>query len=659
MDIAVDELTFAQASQAVGELDASIAHHNHRYHQLAAPEISDAQYDALVVRRRAILRRFPELATPEPVGAAPAAGFRKVTHHRPMLSLQNAFGAELGDFVKQLRRRLPDEQALVFQAEPKIDGLACSLRYENGRLTLAATRGDGVVGEDVTANVRTIADVPHELPPWVSPEIEVRGEVYMERAAFVALNAARAEAGEPLFATPRNAAAGSLRQLDPAITAQRPLRFFAYELHGPEPLPTQQAVRQALVDCGFQVPEPAPLIGSVELAYHGSLRNPPRPDPLAFDTDGVVYKLNDRALHERLGSTAHHPRWAVAHKFTPTAAVTTLLRVEVQVGRTGAITPVAVLEPVLLDGVLVQRASLHNLARLKELRLWEGARVEVCRAGEVIPHIVGVLGDPSAHPSVPLPTTCPACDTQLVVTSKEAQCPAGLTCPAQVRQRLVHFVSKAGVDIPGLGPASVDQLMDLQVRTPADLYDLRERGVAVPARWLAAIDRSRAVSAPRLLSALSVPHVGPVVADALFAQRPSLLHELAAGPPWSAALTVSLAAAPGVGSVATTALLDTFALASQRAVLARLLEAGLGAAPLQAPAAEAAVVVFTGTLSGMSRASAAGHARRAGYTVHDRLSKATTVLVAGHNPGAKLDKARTLSIPVLSEDEWWRRLSQS
>ncbi|WP_029007726.1 NAD-dependent DNA ligase LigA [Azospirillum halopraeferens] len=542
--IPVDDLTIEQAQAELAVLAAEIARHDALYHQQDRPEITDADYDRLVRRNGAIEARFPELQRSDSpslrVGAAPAAGFGKVRHAMPMLSLGNAFAPEeVAEFVARVRRflSLPDNAPLAFEAEPKVDGLSCSLRYEDGRLVLAATRGDGAEGEDVTANVRTIRDVPAELPPPFPAVLEVRGEVYMTRDDFLAMNRARAERDEPPFANPRNAAAGSLRQLDPSITAQRPLCFFGYALGetSERVADTQSGIRRRLKGWGFRLNRPAARLGGVEalLRYYAGIGR--RRAALPFDIDGVVYKVDAIDLQERLGFVSRAPRWAIAHKFPAEQAQTRLKAIAIQVGRTGALTPVAELEPVTVGGVVVSRATLHNEDEIARKDIRVGDLVTVQRAGDVIPQVVGVILSQRPHESESFvfPDHCPECGSLAVREPDEAvrRCTGGLICPAQAKERLRHFVSRNAFDIEGLGEKIIEEFRnDGLVRSPADIFTLKDRVkrgeitlVGRPgwkeksvANLLDAIEERRnAIALHRFIFALGIRHVGEVTAKTL------------------------------------------------------------------------------------------------------------------------------------------------
>ncbi len=538
--IPVEGLTVEQAQAELAALAAEIAHHDRLYHQLDKPELSDADYDALVRRNNAIEARYPELRRSDSpslrVGSAPAAGFKKVRHAVPMLSLGNAFEPDdAREFVARVRRflGLSDDAPVEFVAEPKIDGLSCSLRYENGKLVLAATRGDGAEGEDVTANVRTIKDVPQTLTAPYPAVLEVRGEVYMNRDDFLDMNRGYAEKGEDLFANPRNAAAGSLRQKDPKITASRPLCFFGYALGElSEPIADSQwGIRERLKGWGFSLNRPAELCDGAEklLTYYGQIGQ--RRSSLPFDIDGVVYKVNSLELQQRLGFVSRAPRWAIAHKFPAEQAQTRLKAITIQVGRTGALTPVAELEDITVGGVVVSRATLHNEDEIARKDIRVGDLVTVQRAGDVIPQIVGVVEGQRPADAVPyvFPDHCPVCGSLAVREPDEAvrRCTGGLICAAQAKERLRHFVSRNAFDIEGLGEKTIEEFWEIElIRSPVDIFTLDGHRDTILGRpgWKeksienlfnAINERRRRIDLHRFIFALGIRHVGEVTAKAL------------------------------------------------------------------------------------------------------------------------------------------------
>lgn len=675
--------------QAAGFLEwvaAELARHDRLYHQQDAPEISDADYDALRRRNSEVEARFPELIRPDSpslrVGSAPAEAFAKVRHAVPMLSLDNAMrDEEVTEFVARIRRflGLAAEVPIEFVAEPKIDGLSCALRYENGQLVRGATRGDGTTGEDVTANVRTIADIPNELrtqnPP---PILEVRGEVYMEHGAFEALNARRAEAGEPIFANPRNAAAGSLRQLDSRITASRPLRFFAYAWGEAEPTiaGSYHAFLDQLRGYGFVVNPLVRLCPDVEglLAYHRELGL--ERAGLSYDIDGVVDKVDRIDLQQRLGFVGRMPRWAVAHKFDPETAITTVQDIGIQVGRTGALTPVAHLEAITVGGVVVRRATLHNQDFIEAKDIRVGDHVVIQRAGDVIPQVVEVLKDrrPAGSEPFVFPDTCPICGSAAVRPEGEAirRCTGGLVCPAQLEGRLERLVARDAFDIEGLGRKQVPQLMAAGlVHQPADIFRLKEHEAALieldgwgkrkVANLLAAIEARRRIPLDRFIIGLGIRFVGEVNARLLArhyasfdAWRAAMLR-LAEG---DDATREDLDATDGVGSALTGALAEFFGEPHNVQVVEALAEQLEVEPAPQGPSGSAPLVgktiVFTGSMAGMTRAEAKARAEALGAKVAGSVSKSTDYVVAGEEAGSKLTKAAALGVQVLSEEEWLR-----
>lgn len=686
-DVPVERLSREQAAAELAWLAAEIARHDRLYYQLAQPEISDAEYDALRARNSAIEARFPDLVRPDSpsfrIGAPPVEAFGKVRHTVPMLTLDNAYSdGEIAEFVARIRRFLgmAADAPLDFVAEPKIDGLSCSLRYERGLLVRGATRGDGFEGEDVTANVRTIRDIPQRLLVEDPPRLlEVRGEVYMERADFEALNARRAEAGEPLFANPRNAAAGSLRQLDSRITASRRLRFLPHgwgeadpPIHG-----TYFDFLRSLERLGFRL---APLVARcrdvAELtAYQHRLEQ--RRFELPFDIDGVVDKVDRIDLQERLGFVGRAPRWAIAHKFQAQRATTRIRAITVQVGRTGAMTPVAELEPVTVGGVVVSRATLHNEDYIKERDIRVGDTVIVERAGDVIPQVVSVVPEERPAESTPFrfPDRCPVCGAVAVREPGEAiwRCTGGLVCPAQVEARLEHLVSRAAFDIEGLGKKQIPQLHEAGlIREPADLFTLprdRERleRLATLEGWgkkkienlRAAIEARRQLPLDRVLYGLGIRFVGDVTAKLLarhyhdWPRFRAAMDRLVAGDPTT---REDLLAIDGIGPVVVDSLTEFFAEPHNRAAADRL-AAELRILPVEAPRATASplagkTVVFTGTLTHMTRAEAKARAEALGAKVGGSVSRATDLVVAGAEAGSKLDRARELGVEVIDEARW-------
>ena len=688
----VDRLTEGEAAAELERLAREIAHHDALYYRQDQPEISDAEYDALRERNAAIEARFPHLVREDSpsarVGAAPVEAFGKVMHAVPMLSLGNVFDDEgVRDFLERIRRFLGLEtiEGLAFTAEPKIDGLSITLRYEKGRLVQGATRGDGYQGENVTANVRTIPDIPRAIKAKSFPDpFEVRGEIYMSRAAFQRLNEGQAERGERTFANPRNAAAGSLRQLDPAITASRPLQFFAYGWgEAPElPADTQWGIYRAMEDWGFPLNPLAKLTNSVEEMLDTYRDIESGRSGLDYDIDGVVYKLDRLDLQQRLGFVSRSPRYAVAHKFPAEKATTILRDIEIQVGRTGALTPVAKLEPVTVGGVVVQNATLHNedeIAR-KDVRI--GDTVIIQRAGDVIPQILGVVEvmRPKGAKRFSFPTICPACGSHAVrevnpVTGKEdvvRRCTGGLICPAQRVERLKHFVSRNAFDIEGLGEKRIKELYDDRIiQSPPDIFTLAksEKGAKIAERegWgelsarnlFAAIEARRAVKLDRFIYALGIPHVGEITAR-LLARAYGSIETLrdamqAAARDRAGEAYAELNNIEGIGPTVAEAIADFFAEPHNVEVVDELLHE-VRPEPLEAidhaSPISGKTVVFTGSLEKMTRPEAKARAERLGAKVAGSVSKKTDYVVAGPGAGSKLKDAERLGLKVLSEDEW-------
>ncbi|HXF08584.1 MAG TPA: NAD-dependent DNA ligase LigA [Candidatus Acidoferrales bacterium] len=661
----------AAAQAEIERLRAAIRHHDHCYYVLDAPEISDADYDALMRRLQALEAAWPALVTPDSptqrVGGAPSPAFASVTHREPMLSLENAFEeGEVMAFDRRVRERLGLDGPIVYCAEPKLDGLAVSLLYEDGRLIRGATRGDGTTGEEVTANLRTIPSVPLRLQGKGWPQaLEVRGEVYMPRAGFAAMNARLQAAGERLFANPRNAAAGSLRQLDARVTARRPLRWFAYALGAIESdadLPATHFDRlAALRSWGLPVCPLNERVVGVEALLTYYRRMQARRAELDYDIDGVVYKVDDIAAQQRLGFVSRAPRWAIAHKYPAEEACTQVVDIAFNVGRTGALTPVAKLAPVSVGGVTVSNVSLHNFDELwrKDVRI--GDTVIVRRAGDVIPEVVRVVIEqrPGDAREVALPSHCPACGAAVVRPPGEviARCSGQLSCPAQRRQALLHFASRRAMDIEGLGEKLIDALVDSgYVHDPADLYGLQaETLAALPrmgaksaAKVVAAIDRSRATTLPRFLYALGIPEVGEATARTL-AQHFGDLE------PLMVADEAALQMVPDVGPAVSAQIAAFFAESHNREVIARLRAAGVHwppvavAGPARGGPLQGKRFVLTGTLAGFTREAATAEIQARGGTVSGSVSARTDYVVAGDEPGSKLDKARALNVPVLDE----------
>jgi DNA ligase (NAD+) len=673
--------TEPEARQRLAWLAAEIARHNALYHAEDSPEISDAAYDALVRENTALEAAFPHLVRPDSpsktVGAAVAASpLSKVAHARPMLSLDNAFADEdVAEFVARVRRflNLPDDAELALTAEPKIDGLSCSLRYEQRALVLAATRGDGTVGEDVTANVRTIADIPDRLSGDSPDVFEIRGEIYMAKADFVALNARLlAEAEDPAkarqFANPRNAAAGSLRQKDAGVTASRPLRFLAHGWGEASALPgeTQFDVIKAIQGWGIPVDPRFVRAATVDAALDQYRAIEAQRADLPFDIDGVVYKVDRLDWQARLGFVAKAPRWAIAHKFPAERAETTLEAIDIQVGRTGKLTPVGRLKPVTVGGVVVSNVTLHNRDEIARLGVRPGDRVVVQRAGDVIPQIVENLTREVEREAYAFPGHCPECQSEAAAEEGEVdvRCTGGLICPAQRVERLKHFVSRAAMDIEGLGEKTIVEFFELGwLRSPADIFRLSAHREALLGRdgWkeksvdnlFAAIEAKRAADPVRLLFGLGIRHVGAVTAKDLLRAFGTVerIRAVATGEDGSEELTQ----VDGVGPVVAEALTEFFHEPHNVAVWDDLLSV---TAPqpfvsnVRASAVTGKTVVFTGSLETMSRDEAKAQAEALGAKTAGSVSAKTDLVVAGPGAGSKLKKAQELGIEVIDEAGW-------
>ncbi|HLK83258.1 MAG TPA: NAD-dependent DNA ligase LigA [Xanthobacteraceae bacterium] len=689
--IAPEALDERQAKAELKRLAAEIAAHDKRYYQEDAPTISDAEYDALRQRNAAIEARYPHLVRPDSpsrrVGAAPAAKFAKVHHAVPMLSLDNAFSdADVRDFIGRIRRflRLPEDEEIVFSAEPKIDGLSISLRYEVGELVTGATRGDGSVGEDVTANLKTLKDIPHRIAGKGVPEIcEVRGEVYMSKQAFLALNKRQAETGGQVFANPRNSAAGSLRQKDPLITASRPLGFFAYAWGEMSRMPadTQSGMAHWFRSSGFKTNPLTKMCRSVDelLEFHRKIEA--ERATLDYDIDGVVYKVDRLDWQRRLGFVSRNPRWAIAHKFPAEKAMTIVKDIEIQVGRTGALTPVAKLEPVTVGGVVVQNATLHNADEIARLGVRIGDTVRIQRAGDVIPQVLGVVEErPRGAHAYRFPTRCPChLHTEVVrdktATGEEgavARCSGEFACPFQAVEHLKHFVSRRAFDIDGLGEKQIELFYQRGwVKEPADIFTLEARnkhirlqevegfGEVSVRNLFAAIAARREIPLERFIYALGIRHVGETTATALargygaWAAFHEACRKLAKG---DEEAKEEMDALDQIGDTVIESLRDYFSEAHNVRRIERL-AAEVRILDAEKPARESPVagktVVFTGALEKMTRDEAKAMAERLGAKVAGSVSRKTDYVVAGPGAGSKLDKAREAGVNVLTEEEWF------
>lgn len=698
-------LTSEEAAVQLAELATEINRHDIAYHQKDAPEISDADYDRLRRRNMAIESRFPNLirgnSPSQNIGASPAASFGKITHSRPMLSLDNAFdGEDVDDFIGRVRRflGLDDDETIEIIAEPKIDGLSISLRYEDGKYVQAATRGDGAVGENVTANVKTISDIPYTLGPGAPDVVEIRGEVYMRHDDFAELNRSREENEQSAFANPRNAAAGSIRQIDVSVTASRNLKMFAYaagELSAPVS-DSHWGWLEQLSDWGFSVNlQSARCQSTAEiLETYQAIEN--RRALLPYDIDGVVYKVNRHDWQGRLGMVSRAPRWAIAHKFPAEQVQTVLEKITIQVGRTGAITPVSNLQPITVGGVVVSRATLHNEDEIRRKDVREGDTVVIQRAGDVIPQVVSVIKEKRDKASTPFrfPTVCP-CQLQTPVIRQEgeavARCSGELACPYQQVERIRHFVSRDAFDIDGLGEKQVKALFDRElIRTPIDIFDLEQNdgkaldpmhhwegwGEKSVTKLFAAIEARRTIGFDRMIYALGIRQIGQATARLLARQY----GELAT---WHKAMTAAAAeraATPDevkkpelvgehyadlcnidqIGISVADELTRFFSEPHNLGILAGLKER-LRIEAVKAPAADTIVagktVVFTGTLVTVTRGEAKAKAEALGAKVSGSVSKNTDYVIVGADAGSKANKARDLGVSVLSEDEWQALIS--
>ncbi|MCJ7993334.1 NAD-dependent DNA ligase LigA [Rhizobium cremeum] len=708
--VAVADLTEEQAVAELARLSAEIARHDALYHGKDQPEISDADYDALKRRNDAIEARFPALVRADSpsrrVGATPLATFAPIVHARPMLSLDNTFSDEdVADFIASVYRflgRLPDN-SIAFTAEPKIDGLSMSIRYEGGRLVTAATRGDGTTGENVTANILTIREIPRQLPPDAPDVVEVRGEVYMAKSDFLALNAQMEAEGKQTYVNPRNTASGSLRQLDPKVTESRKLKFFAYAWGDMSAMPadTQMGMVEMFRMWGFPVnPLMRRLHSTEEILAHYREIGLMRAD-LDYDIDGVVYKVDRLDLQERLGFRSRSPRWATAHKFPAEQAFTTVENIEIQVGRTGALTPVARLEPITVGGVVVTNATLHNEDYIKgignsgerirpddhDIRI--GDTVIVQRAGDVIPQVLDIVPEKRPVGAVPyaFPKTCPVCGSHAVRELNEktgkldsvTRCTGGFVCSAQAKEHIKHFVSRNAFDIEGLGTKQVDFFFEsedpaIQIRTAPDIFTLRSRQEASPLTKLEniegfgrvsvrklfdAIDARREIALHRLIFALGIRHVGETTAKLLarsYGSYSAFAEGMTAAAPMHGDAWNELNAIDGIGEVVAASIVEFFKEPRNMTVVERLLQE---VRPLdaEAPATSGSpvagkTVVFTGSLEKFTRDEAKARAESLGAKVAGSVSKKTDYVVAGPGAGSKLDKARELGVTVMDEDEW-------
>ena len=690
----VEALSEAEAKAELERLAVEIARHDEAYHGQDAPVIPDAEYDALKRRNLEIEQRFAHLklaeSPSEKIGAAAAEGFGKITHKVPMLSLDNAFSDDdVRDFVHSVYRflgQLPD-QSIAFTAEPKIDGLSMSIRYEEGKLVTAATRGDGTTGENVTANVKTISEIPNTLPKGAPSVVEIRGEVYMAKEDFLALNARMEAEGKPTYVNPRNTAAGSLRQLDASVTASRKLRFFAYSWGEMADMPadTQHGMIEAFRSWGFPVNPLTVRLESIEaLIAHYNEIGLARAD-LPYDIDGVVYKVDRLDLQGRLGFRSRSPRWAIAHKFPAEKAATRLTAIDIQVGRTGALTPVARLEPITVGGVVVTNATLHNAEEITRLGVRIGDTVQIQRAGDVIPQVLGVVLSPDDAVEFEFQTICP-CELKTPVVREETaggvegvvrRCSGEFACPFQRKEHLKHFVSRKAFDIDGLGEKQIEFFYDdtsLPIRQPADIFTLKARdeanglqrlknrdgyGETSAQKLFDAIEARRTIALDRLIFGLGIRHVGEQTAKTLARAYGdwASLHEAAlaiAGGDKAAAEEMD--ALDDIGPAVVEAVGRFFGEKHNVDMVDRL-TAELTIQEAEKPAQDSPVagltIVFTGSLEKMTRDEAKAMAERLGAKVAGSVSKKTDILVAGPGAGSKLAKAQELGVRTMDEDGWF------
>ncbi len=660
------ELKRNEAARRVEELRREIERHNYRYYVMDAPVVSDAEFDRMVAELAALEKAYPDLVTPssptQRVGGAPREGFTSARHFTPMLSLANAFGAdELRDFDRRVRGALPGEKT-AYVVEPKIDGLAVSLTYRHGEFVRGATRGDGETGEDITPNLRTVRSLPLRLLRDAPPLVEVRGEAYMSKDAFMKLNERREEAGEPPFANPRNAAAGSLRQLDPGITANRKLDLFVYGVGYAEGVAaaSHHETLAWLAAQGFRINEQFRLFEDIKQAVDYCLTWQQKRFDLPYTIDGMVVKLDSLEQQQRLGTTLKSPRWAIAFKFPPEEAVTTLKEILVSVGRTGVLTPTAVFRPVHLAGTTVIRATLHNedLIREKDIRI--GDRIVVHKAGDVIPEVVRSMPETRTGRETvfTMPRNCPVCGAGTVREEEEValRCP-NISCPARLKESLLHFASRNAMDIRGLGRALVEQLVEKgMVESVADVYTLSEdalmrlerMGPKSAANVVGEIEASKKRDLSRLIFALGIRHVGERAGKVL-AGRFGTLERL------MSVTEEELTAVPEIGPKIAASMRAFFAEPQNRAVITRLINAGVNIKSTAAAAAArplaGKVFVLTGALTGLTRDEAAARIELLGGRVASGVSRRTDYVVVGENPGSKLDKARELGVAVLDEND--------
>lgn len=669
-------MTKSAVIEKIKKLRATLDEHNYRYYVLDAPSIPDAEYDRLLRELQTLEASHPELITPDSptqrVGAAPLKSFQEVQHEVPMLSLDNAFNdEEVVAFDKRIKERLEATHEIEYCCEPKLDGVAVSILYTDGKLTRAATRGDGYTGEDITANIRTIPTVPLHLQGKNYPDIlEVRGEVYMPKAGFQALNKQAQERGDKLFANPRNAAAGSLRQLDSSITAQRQLALYCYgvgKISGALHAKRHSDILQQLSEWGLRINPEVKAVASIEacLQYYQQIGK--KRERLTYEIDGVVYKVNQLSLQRQLGFVSRAPRWALAHKFPAQEELTLVEAVEFQVGRTGVLTPVARLTPVFVGGVTVSNATLHNMDEVQRKDVRIGDTVIVRRAGDVIPEVVSVVLEkrPSDTRRVKLPAHCPVCGSDVIKPEGEAaaRCIGELYCPAQVKENIKHFASRKAMDINGLGDKVVEQLVDVKlIANVADLYqlntaqleNLERMGTKSADNLCAALEKSKSTTLPRFLYALGIREVGEATAQVLaqhFAELEKIIH----------ATEEELQTVPDIGPVVAANIAAFFRQAHNIAIIKKLIVQGVhwpkivSTTPANQPLL-GKTFVLTGSLASLSRDEASAQLQRLGAKVSGSVSKKTAYVVVGSEPGSKFTEAQKLGVPILNEEEFLRLL---
>jgi len=694
--IPVGQLTADEAALELKRLSTLIAEYDRAYYEFDSPFVDDATYDKLRIRNKEIESRFPLLILPESpsyrVGSRPAKGFSKVLHRFPMLSLDNAFDEEdVREFVERVRRflGLGEEEGIELMASPKIDGLSCSLVYIDGQLKTAATRGDGETGEDITQNVKTIAGLPHSIDNPLDKVLEIRGEVYLTRQDFQLLNQQREKAEEPLLANPRNAAAGSLRQLDPQITASRPLKFFAYSLtidDNPSYFKTNEESLKKLAGWGFSVVPPFKSCDLDKLlAYHADLEKKRSGSELDFDIDGVVYKINRSDWQDRLGFVARAPRWAIAYKFPAEQAQTTLRQIVIQVGRTGVLTPVAQLDPVTVGGVVVSRATLHNEDELRRKDIRVGDRVMIQRAGDVIPQVMKVITPERQERSDPFqfPCRCPVCDS--LIERKEGEvayrCTGGLICKAQAALRLRHFVSRDAFDIEGLGAKHIETFFSLgMITNPVDIFTLEHRdressqslstwegwGQKSADNLFRAIRQKREISLDRFIYALGIHQIGQTTSKLLARRYGSYevwTHSMKEASAGNSTFLEELINIDGIGPGMAEDLLYFFKETHNLDFLARLVGPHIKVSDFKTSVDSSSpvagkTVVFTGSLISLTRAEAKARAEMLGAKVSSSVSVKTDYVIVGEEVGSKAEKARQLGVRTLTETEWLHFIGQ-